>query len=210
MEISRRETMFSRLIPAWYLIFKRQVLIMPIYEFEGKRPVIAPDAFVYPEATVIGDVKIGSGCYIAPGARLRGDWGSIVVGPRSNIQENCIIHSAPGVTTILGEKSHVGHGAILHDVVLEEHVVVGMGAIIMQGVKIGAGSCIAAGALVTSGSLVGPRRLMVGVPAKDAGEVTEDFAERLERGTGYYIALPPRLFKGLREITLQEVLEEIK
>lgn len=181
---------------------------MPIYEFEGKRPVIAPDAFVYPEATIIGDVKIGSGCYIAPGARLRGDWGSILVGARSNIQENCIVHSAPGITTILGEKSHIGHGAILHDPVLGDHVVVGMGAIIMMGVKIGAGSCVAAGALVTSGTVAGSRRLLVGVPAKDVGEVTDEFAKNLENGTGYYIALPQRLFKGLREISLQEVLRD--
>jgi len=179
---------------------------MPIYEFEGKQPVIAPDAFVYPEATIIGDVKIGSGCYIAPGARLRGDWGSIVVGARSNIQENCIIHSAPGVTTILGEKSHIGHGAILHDAVLEEHVTVGMGAIIMRGVKIGAGCCIAAGALVTTGTEIGPRRLLVGIPAKDCGEITDEFTAGLEKGTGYYIGLPPRLFKGLREISLQDAV----
>lgn len=179
---------------------------MPFYEFEGKRPIIAPDAFIYPEATVIGDVQIASGCYIGPGARLRGDWGSIVIGPRSNIQENCIIHSAPGVTTVLGEKSHIGHGAILHDAILDDHVVVGMGAILMQGVKIGSGSCIAAGALVTSGTTVGSRRLLVGVPAKDIGGVTDDFAESLTRGTGYYIALPPRLFNGLQEIKLQDVL----
>ena len=174
---------------------------MPIYEFEGKRPVISTDAFVYPEATIIGDVTIGSGCYIGPGARLRGDWGAIVVGPRSNIQENCIIHSAPDVTTLLGERSHIGHGAILHGPVLEEHVVVGMGSIIMDDVKIGAGSCVAAGALVTAGTVVGPGRLLVGVPAKDTGAVEKDLARWLEEGTGYYIARPPRLFKGLRQIS---------
>ncbi|MCL2335945.1 MAG: gamma carbonic anhydrase family protein [Firmicutes bacterium] len=181
---------------------------MPIYEFEGKRPVIAPDAFVYPEATIIGDVTIGSGCYIAPGARLRGDWGSIIVGPRSNIQENCVIHSAPGAVTILGEESHIGHGAILHDPELGAHVTVGMGAIIMRGVKIGAGSCVAAGALVKAGTVVGVRRLLIGVPAKDAGAVTDEFAAELEKGTGYYKALPPRLFKGLRQISLADVLSE--
>lgn len=180
---------------------------MPIYEFEGKRPVIAADAFVYPEATIIGDVRIESGCYIGPGARLRGDWGAIVIGPRSNVQENCVIHSAPGVTTVLGERSHIGHGAILHGPILEEHVVVGMGAIIMDNVRIGAGCCIGAGALVTAGTVVGPRRLLVGVPARDVGEVSEDMALRLERGTGYYIALPPRLFKGLKQIPIEEVLK---
>jgi len=130
---------------------------MPIYEFEGKRPHIDASAFVSPEATVIGDVTIGKGCYIGPGARLRGDWGAIRVGPFSNIQENCVIHAAPDDTVILAERSHIGHGAILHGPVLEEHVVVGMGAIIMDGVKIGAGSCIGAGALVTAGTVIPPK-----------------------------------------------------
>jgi phenylacetic acid degradation protein len=173
---------------------------MPVYEFEGKRPVIASNSFVYPEATIIGNVIIGEGCYIGPGARIRGDWGAVIIGAYSNIQENCIIHSAPDVTTLLGEKSHIGHGSILHGPVLEEHVVVGMGAIVMDDVKIGAGSCIAAGALVTAGTTIEPSRLYVGVPAKDAGEITEEMRKYMEYATGIYMKLPQRCFKGLVEI----------
>ncbi|NMB35964.1 MAG: gamma carbonic anhydrase family protein [Firmicutes bacterium] len=181
---------------------------MPIYEFEGKRPRIDPTAFVYPEATVIGDVVIGKGCYVGPGACLRGDWGTMVIGPYSNVQENCVIHTAPDVTTVLGERSHIGHGAILHGPTLEDHVVVGMGAIVMDDVIIGAGSYIGAGALVTAGTVIPPGRLFVGVPARDRGEIDKEMEKYLEYATGVYIALPPRCFDGLAELSLEDVLIE--
>ncbi|MGI5876415.1 MAG: gamma carbonic anhydrase family protein [Dethiobacteria bacterium] len=181
---------------------------MAIYEFEGRRPRIDATAFVYPEATIIGDVVIGKGCYIGPGACLRGDWGSIVVGDFSNIQENCVIHSAPNITTVLGKKNHIGHGAILHGPVLEEHVVVGMGAIVMDDVKIGAGCCISAGAVVTARTVSPPGRLLVGVPAKDHGKVDLEMENYLQYGTSLYIALPPRCYKGLVPLDLKDVLTE--
>ncbi len=180
---------------------------MPIYEFEGKRPRIDATAFIYPEASIIGDVVIGKGCYIGPGARLRGDWGTIVVEPYSNVQENCVIHSAPDITTMLAERSHIGHGAILHGPVLEEHVVVGMGSIIMDDVKIGAGSCIGAGALVTAKTIVPPGRLFIGVPARDAGEIDLEMEKYLEYATRVYIELPPRCLKGLVQLDLKDVLQ---
>lgn len=181
---------------------------MPIYEFEGKRPRIDPTAFIYPEATIIGDVVIGKQCYVGPGARLRGDWGAMVIGAYSNVQENCIIHTAPDVVTVLGERSHIGHGAILHGPTLEEHVVVGMGAIVMDDVKIGAGSCVGAGALITAETVIPPGRLYVGVPAKDRGEIDPEMEKYLEYATGVYIALPPRCFDGLAELSLGDVLIE--
>ncbi|HHT46334.1 MAG TPA: gamma carbonic anhydrase family protein [Firmicutes bacterium] len=179
---------------------------MPVYAFEGKRPKIASSAFVYPEATIIGDVVIGEGCYIGPGARIRGDWGSVIVGANSNIQENCIIHSAPNATTLLSERSHIGHGSILHGPFLEEHVEVGMGAIIMDNVKIGAGSCIGAGAVVIAGTIIPPRRLYIGVPAKDAGKITEERARYMDYATGVYIKLPPRCFQGLVQLDIEDVI----
>lgn len=182
---------------------------MSIYEFEGKRPRIDASAYISPEATIIGDVVIGKGCYIAPGARLRGDWGSIIVGAYSNIQENCVIHAAPDETAVLGERSHIGHGAILHGPVLEDHVTVGMGAIVMDGVKIGTGSCIGAGSLVTAGSVIPPGRLFVGVPAKDRGKIDEEMEKYLQWGTGVYIALPPRCFKGLTLLDMKDVVDPV-
>lgn len=179
---------------------------MPVYAFEGKRPRIDASSFISPEASIIGDVIIARGCYIGPGARLRGDWGSIEVGPCSNVQENCVIHAAPGAVTMLAERSHIGHGAILHGPVLEEHVVVGMGAIIMDDVRLGAGSCIAAGSLVTAGTVVPPGRLFLGVPARDQGKLDKEMEKYLEYATGVYIALPPRCFNGLESLELKDVI----
>ena len=143
---------------------------MPVYEFEGKRPRIDVTAYVSPEATIIGDVVIGKGCYIAPGARLRGDWGAIVVGPFSNVQENCVIHAAPDETVILAERSHIGHGAVLHGPVLEEHVVVGMGAIIMDDVKIGAGA-VSAPRTGNDGDSYPTGKIVFRGPGKDHGKI---------------------------------------
>ncbi|MGI5882127.1 MAG: gamma carbonic anhydrase family protein [Dethiobacteria bacterium] len=179
---------------------------MSIYEFEGKRPRIDATAFISPEATIIGDVVIGKGCYIASGARLKGDWGAIIVGPYSNVQENCIIHAAPDATVMLGEKSHIGHGAILHGPKLEDHVTVGMGAIIMDDVKIGVGSCIGAGSLVTAGTVIPAGRLFVGIPAKDRGQIDEEMEKYFEWGTKVYVDLPPRNFKGLVPLELKDVV----
>ncbi|MGQ9823628.1 MAG: gamma carbonic anhydrase family protein [Desulfotomaculales bacterium] len=173
---------------------------MGFYEFEGKKPTVGKGAYVHPEATVIGDVFIGEGCYVGPGARIRGDWGKIIIGPRSNIQENCVLHVLPGFTAVLGPRSHIGHGAILHTPLLGEHVLVGMGAIIMDRAAIGDGCCIAAGALVTEGMEIPPNRLVVGIPAKIKGEINEEMRRYLEWATECYITLPPRCLQGMREV----------
>lgn len=173
---------------------------MAIYEFEGHRPQIGSTTFVHPEATIIGQVIIGEGCYIGPGARLRGDWGAVIIGDGSNIQENCVIHMKPGAVVRLGPRSHIGHGAILHGPRLGEHVVVGMGAIIMDGVEIGDGACIGAGALVTAGSMIRENKLVLGVPAKEVADIDNKLSAHLEWATGEYLALPPRCFQGLKEI----------
>lgn len=180
---------------------------MAIFEFEGKRPSIGKGSYIAPEATIIGDVTLGENCYVAAGARIRGDWGKITIGAESNIQDNCIIHAYPGGETILGPRSHLGHGSILHTPKLGEHVVVGMGAIIMDDVTIGDGCLIAAAALVTAKTVIPPNKLVVGIPAKIVGDLSEKTVESLEEGTGYYLSLPARCHKGIKQISLKEVME---
>ena len=102
---------------------------MPLYEFEGKKPEIAETAFVFPTAIVIGNVKIGENCFIAPNAVLRGDWGYIEIGDGSNVQDTCVFHSIPDGETILGKNCHIGHGAVVHQATLGEHVLVGINAV---------------------------------------------------------------------------------
>lgn len=173
---------------------------MAIYEFEGKRPVIHSTTHVHPEATIIGDVIIGENCYIGPGARIRGDWGIIRIGAGSNIQDNCVIHSNVGGETILGPDSHLGHGAILHSMTLEEHVTVGMNAVILDYSVIGAGSCIGAGSVIPAKTIIPPKSLVMGVPGKVVSEVSPKLAEALADGTKNYLALPKRYHDTMKEM----------
>jgi len=171
-----------------------------IYEFEGNKPTIGEGCFIHPEATIIGNVTLGEGCYVGAGARIRGDWGKIIIGPKSNIQENSVIHIGIGATAQLGPRCHIGHGAILHSTTLGEHVYVGMGAIIMDRTDIGDGCCIGAGAVITENKVIPPRKLVVGVPCKIIGDVSEEMKKNLEEATAYYIGLSPRCNQGLKEI----------
>ena len=84
------------------------------YEFNQIKPVVDESSFVHPQAAVTGNVIIGKNCYIGPGAALRGDWGQIIIEDGCNVQENCTIHMFPGVTVLLKEGAHIGHGAIIH------------------------------------------------------------------------------------------------
>lgn len=179
---------------------------MAIYEFEGKRPSIGIGTYIAPEATIIGDVSIGKGCYVAAGARIKGDWGKILIGSGSNIQENCIIHAYPGGETVLGIRSHIGHGAILHTPKLGDHVLVGMGAIIMDDVVIGDGCLIGAAALITEKTIIPSYKLVVGSPAKVVADLNEATQKHLDEATSYYLALPLRCHQGIKQISLEEVM----
>ena len=100
-----------------------------IYAFDGIIPVVDPTAFVHPQAVVTGHVTIGRDVYVGPGAALRGDWGAIEVADGCNIQENCTVHMFPGVTVVLEEGAHIGHGAIIHGARIGRNALVGMNAV---------------------------------------------------------------------------------
>lgn len=179
---------------------------MPFYSFEGKVPIVHPSAFIHPEATLIGEVEVGEGCYVGPGARLRGDWGKIVVGPGCNIQENCVFHVIPDQAVILGPSCHIGHGAILHGPTLGYHVMVGMGAIIMDGAVLEDECCIAAGCIVGAGMRVPGNKLVVGSPGKIVGDISEKLRRHLLWGTALYQALPASCHDSLRQVPKEAVL----
>ena len=139
---------------------------MPCYEINGVVPVVDPTAFVHPTATLIGDVIVGPGCYVAPGASLRGDFGRIILERGSNVQDCCVMHGFPGTDTIVEEDGHIGHGAILHGCIVKKNAMVGMNAVVMDEAVIEESAIVAACAFVKAGMVVPARSLAVGTPAK--------------------------------------------
>jgi phenylacetic acid degradation protein len=170
-----------------------------IYEFNGYRPVVHKSSFVHPQACVTGNVIIGKDVYIGPGAAIRGDWGEIIIGDGCNVQENCTIHMFPGVSVILEENSHVGHGAIVHGGHIGKDVLIGMNSVIMDNVKIGEGSIIGALTLVPEGMQIPARKLVVGTPGKIIKDVTDEMFKWKTEGTKIYQQLPKDLHNTLKE-----------
>ncbi|MFH1149156.1 MAG: gamma carbonic anhydrase family protein [Actinomycetota bacterium] len=181
---------------------------MTLYEFEGRRPRVGKTSFIHDTAVLIGSVTIGENCLVSAGACLRADWGELIVGDGSNIQENVVIHAGFGAVMCLAASSHVGHGAILHNCTLEEHVMVGMGAIVQDQAVLGAGSVIGAGAVVLPRTVIPPRSLVVGVPARVIREVDDAMAGFTWHGTRLYQTLPGRCYDGLCEVSLAECFVE--
>lgn len=171
--------------------------IMPIYAFEGIRPVIDPSAYVHPEAVIIGDVIIEAGCYIGPLCSLRGDFGRIHVGQGSNVQEGCVLHSFPERVCHLEQEAHVGHGAVLHGCILKPNAFVGMNAVVMDDAVIGERALVAANAFVKAGERVEPEMLMAGTPAKATRRLSEQELLWLAEGPKTYQQLALRCRVGL-------------
>ncbi len=139
-----------------------------------RTPRISPSAFIAPGATVIGDVVIGDEAGVWFQAVVRADINSIVIGPRSNIQDGAVVHLADECGVRVGELVTVGHKAILHACTIADEVLVGMGAIVLDGAEIGARSIIGAGALVTGGRKFPPGSLILGSPAKAVKQLSLD------------------------------------
>ena len=170
-----------------------------IYEFGGFTPVVHESAFVHPQAAVTGNVIIGRNVYVGPGAALRGDWGGIVVEADSNVQENCVIHMFPGTTVVLEERTHMGHGAIVHGGRIGRNTLIGMNSVIMDDVEIGAECIIGAMSFVPAGSKFDARRVIVGNPARVIKEVTDEMLQWKNDGTNLYASLPAMMRETFRE-----------
>ncbi|HET6467314.1 MAG TPA: phenylacetic acid degradation protein PaaY [Geminicoccaceae bacterium] len=160
-----------------------------IYAFAGIRPVVDPAAFVHPDAVVIGDVIIGAGVYIAPGASLRGDMGRLIVEAGANVQDNCVMHGFPGKDCVIEEQGHVGHGAVLHGCRVGRNALVGMSSVVMDGAEIGADSFVAAMSFVKAGFVVPAGTLVAGIPARVVRELKPEEIAWKSQGTAEYQAL---------------------
>lgn len=139
---------------------------MKLLAFENKTPIINEKAFVADYAILAGDVTLAEYSSVWHFVSARGDVNRIVIGRYSNIQDNTVLHVTDDLPCLIGDYVTVGHGAIIHGAEIEDHVLVGMGAIILSGAKIGRGSIIAAGAVVRENMVVPAHSLVAGVPAK--------------------------------------------
>ncbi|MER3430294.1 MAG: gamma carbonic anhydrase family protein [Blastocatellia bacterium] len=161
-----------------------------IYRFNGKTPKINESAFIATGATIVGDVEIADDASIWFGSVLRGDVNFIRIGARTNIQDQTIIHvSSEGLPTIIAEEVTVGHRVTLHACSVERGCLIGMGAILMDGVRVGSESLIAAGTLVPPGTEIPPRSLVIGSPGRLKRQLTKDEILDLDRSWRRYVEL---------------------
>lgn len=160
------------------------------YAINGVRPIVHPSSFVHPQAVVTGDVTIGKNCYIGPGAALRGDWGKIILEDGCNVQENCTLHMFPGLTVLLKEGAHIGHGAIIHGATIGRNCLVGMNSVLMDHVLLGDESIVGALTFIKEGENIPPRSVVVGNPGKIIRAVTDEQLKWKTEGTVLYQQLP--------------------
>jgi carbonic anhydrase/acetyltransferase-like protein (isoleucine patch superfamily) len=169
-----------------------------IYALDDDEPQIDETAYVAPDAVVIGRVTIGPEASVWPGAVLRGDHGSIIVGARTSVQDGTIVHCTANHPTIIGDDCVVGHNAHLEGCVVEDGCLIGSGSVTLNRVVIGAGSVVAAGAVVAEGFEVPPGSLVAGVPATIKRSNVD--ATWTERAVQTYIATAKHHRAGLRRI----------
>jgi carbonic anhydrase/acetyltransferase-like protein (isoleucine patch superfamily) len=148
-----------------------------------------PTAFVAPGAVVVGDVTLRARSSVWFNAVLRGDVDRIEVGEDSNLQDGTVVHMDEGQPALIGARVTIGHRAVIHGCVIEDGALVGMGAVVLTGARIGAGSLIGAGALVREKQVVPPGSIALGMPARVAGQVTEEHRAGMRRGVEHYAAL---------------------
>lgn len=156
------------------------------YSYKGFRPVVHPSAFVHPKAVVTGNVVIGKNVYIGPGAALRGDWGGIIIEDGCNVQENCTVHMFPGITVILHENAHIGHGAVIHGATIGKNCLIGMNAVVMDEVELGDECIVGALSFIKAGEKFPARSVITGNPAKVIKPVSDEQAAWKLEGTRLY------------------------
>jgi carbonic anhydrase/acetyltransferase-like protein (isoleucine patch superfamily) len=175
---------------------------MAIYELDGQRPDLPADEryWVAESATVIGTVRLKRDASVWYGASLRGDNEWVEIGERSNIQENCILHTDIGFPLTVGAGCTIGHSVILHGCTIADDSLIGMGAIVLNGVKIGRHCLVGAGAVVTEGKEFADNSLIVGAPARAVREVNEKILQLIAESADFYVNNWQRYRTGLKKI----------
>ncbi len=173
----------------------------PLYALDGVAPTVAPDAFIAPNAAVIGDVVVGSESGIWFSCLVRGDMNVIRIGARTNVQDGTVIHVDSGdFATHIGDDVTIGHGSIIHACTLRNRAFVGNGAIVLDGAVIEEDGFLGAGAVLTPGKVIKPFELWAGVPAKVIRVMSEEERRRYDRNAQTYRELAARFRVGLRSV----------
>ena len=173
---------------------------MALYEFDGKKPHVPADSFVHPDAVLIGDVKIGHECLIAPGVSIRADFGPVVIGDRSSVQDNAVIHVYPGSRVVIENDVIVAHGVILHDVHIKSRCVIGIGAILLFGVVCEEDVFVNAASVVSKGMLIPAGKAVAGNPAKITHDITDEQKKMAKSGIDEYRELTRKYLSTFKEI----------
>ncbi len=171
---------------------------MSVYAFDGKRPVVGEGTWVAPSAYIIGDVTIGSRCWIGPGAVIRGDFGAIVIGDETAVEDGVVIHT-PALVTI-GKAVTIGHSAVIHGRSVGDYAVVGMHSTLGDNSVVGNWSIVAEHSLVKKNQAVPDGTIYAGVPAAEKGDVSQMHREIMLAGKQMYTDLTARYLSCLEKI----------
>lgn len=170
-----------------------------INSFEGRTPEIGPGTYVHPSADVFGNVQLGAGCWIGPGARIRGDYGRIEIGDHTAVEDNVVIHARPGEQTTIGDWVTLGHACIVHNATIRAWAIIGMGAIVSDWAEVGEWSVVGEGTVVRQRQEVPDGRIAVGTPARVLDKVVaEDFKAQWKGFKELYVDLARRYPAGLK------------
>src|SRR4029453_3357062 len=173
---------------------------MPIYRLGGHAPRIPESAYVAPDAVVIGKVTLGEYACVLPGAVIRGDNDTIVIGDNSNVQEGAVLHVDPGIPMRVGANVTVGHQAMLHGCTIGDGSLIGIQAIILNKATIGRSCLVAAGAVVLEGKVFADISFIVGAPPRVTRELTDADVASLQRAADVYVGHGKAFKAGLERI----------
>ena len=173
---------------------------MAIYQLGDDAPIIPSSAYVANEATVIGKVTLGERVGVWPGAVIRGDNEPIRIGEGSNVQDNAVLHTDPGFPLTIGANVTVGHQAMLHGCTVGDGALIGIQALVMNGVVIGKECLVAAGALIPERKVYGERKLIVGAPAKVVRDLSDEDVAKMRAGAVGYVRRQERYKAKLKRI----------
>ena len=173
---------------------------MTVYTLADSTPNVDPDAWVAPDANVIGNIVLEAGASVWFGSTLRGDNEVVHVGAGSNVQENCVFHTDMGFPLMIGVNCTIGHKAMLHGCTIGDNSLVGMGATVLNGAKIGKNCLIGAGALITEGKVIPDGSLVMGVPGKVVRQLDDAAIAALTASALHYAQNAARFRRDLKAI----------